>query len=424
LEFLKQARRRPGEPDAETRGVVADIIEDVRVNGDAALSRYNEKFDGSSRKVFRLSDAEIQRALDAVSEDDIADMAFAAKNIRAFAEAQFETAGRTMSFSPAPGVTLEHRAIPVRACCCYVPGGSYPLYSTALMLAIPAKVAGVPRVVACSPPLKGTPDIHPKTVAAMKLAGVDEIYAVGGVHAIAAFAYGTEQIAPVDLIAGPGNSYVSEAKRQCYGRVGIDFVAGPSEVLIIADRTADADIVAADILAQSEHDRLASGILVTTSRTLGESVISSVERQLASLGSADIARASWENFGEVILAGSMSEAVDMANERAPEHLEVQTEDCDAVAKKLYNYGSLFLGNFSAEVFGDYASGTNHTLPTMGAARYTGGVWAGTFLKICTSQKIDAAAMASMAPTVGRMALGEGLEAHARASALRMEKWGK
>jgi histidinol dehydrogenase len=423
LEFLKRARRRPSESIAELRGVVADIIGDVRAEGDAALFRYNEKFDGAARRALRLSRAEIERALRAVSEDEIGDMKRAAKNIRDFAQAQFDEACRPLSFSPAPGVTLGHRAIPVRACCCYVPGGNYPLYSTALMLAVPAKVAGVPRVAACSPPVKGTSEIHPKTVAAMELAGVDEIYAVGGAQAIAAFSYGTAQIAPVDLIAGPGNAYVSEAKRQCYGQVGIDFVAGPSEVLIIADRTADPDVVAADILAQSEHDRLASGILVTTSRDLGESVISSVERQLSSLETAEVARASWEDFGEVIIAASMEEAADTANERAPEHLEVQTEDCEAVAEKLYNYGSLFLGAFSAEVFGDYASGTNHTLPTMGAARYAGGVWAGTFLKICTSQKLDRAAMNAMAPLVSRMAAGEGLAAHARAAGLRMEKWG-
>jgi histidinol dehydrogenase len=408
---------------AELRTIVADIIEDVRANGDAALSRYGKKFDDAARRAFRLSRAEIESARRAVSGDEIEDMRRAAENIRAFAEAQFEAAGRPLSFSPAPGVTLGHRAIPVRACCCYVPGGNYPLYSTALMLAIPAKAAGVPRVAACSPPIKGSSEIHPKTVAAMELAGVDEIYAVGGAHAIAAFSYGTAQIAPADLIVGPGNAYVSEAKRQCYGQVGIDFVAGPSEVLIIADRTADPDVVAADLLAQSEHDRLASGILVTTSRELGESVMSSVESQLASLGTAGIASSSWEDFGEVIIAGSMDEAVYIANERAPEHLEVQTEDCEAVSEKLYNYGSLFLGGFSAEVFGDYATGTNHTLPTMRASRYAGGVWAGTFLKICTNQRLDRAAMNSMAPLVSRMAAGEGLAAHARAAELRMEKWG-
>jgi histidinol dehydrogenase len=423
LEFLKQARRRSRESIAELRGVVADIIEDIRAGGDAALMRYNEKFDGAAREKFRLSGEEIDNALGVVSSDDIEDLRRAAENIRAFAQAQFDAACGPLSFSPAPGVTLGHRAIPVRACCCYVPGGNYPLYSTALMLAIPAKVAGVPRVAACSPPIKGTSEIHPKTVAAMVLAGVDEIYAVGGAQAIAAFSYGTDQIPPVDLIVGPGNAYVSEAKRQCYGQVGIDFVAGPSEVLIIADQTADPEIVAADILAQSEHDKLASGIVVTTSRVLGESVISAVERQLDVLETAVIAKSSWENFGEVILAASMEEAVVIANERAPEHLEVQAEDCEDVSERLYNYGALFLGAFSAEVFGDYASGTNHTLPTMGAARYTGGIWPGTFLKICTSQRLDRDAMNAMAPLVSRMAAGEGLAAHARAAGLRMGKWG-
>ena len=314
---------------------------------------------------------------------------------------------------------IRDRVIPVTSCGCYVPGGSYPLFSTALMLIIPAKAAGVARVAACAPVVKGTNSIHYKTLAAMDIAGADEIYAVGGAQAIAALAYGTEQIKAVDVIVGPGNQYVAEAKRQCYGQVGIDFFAGPSEVLAIADGSADPRILAADMLAQSEHDPMAKGIVVTTSRPVGEAVLGAVQEQLAGLETADIARASWETYGEVILADSLDEAVDIANDCAPEHLEVIVED-ESILPRLVNFGSLFIGQETGEVFGDYASGTNHTLPTVRAARYTGGVWVGTFLKVCTFQRYQRPAMEEVAPLVSRMARGEGLIAHARAAELRLE----
>ena len=318
---------------------------------------------------------------------------------------------------------LGHRVIPVDSCCCYVPGGGYPLYSTALMLGIPAKTAGVRRVTACSPVIKGTDTIHPKTLVAMDIAGIDEIYAVGGAQAIAAFSYGTDQIEPVNMIVGPGNSFVTEAKRQCYGKVGIDFVAGPSEVLVIADGHADPEVVAADLLAQSEHDREAKGLVVTTDEAFGKAVIAAVERQLPTLDTEEIARSSWNDFGEIVIADSLEEAVDYANEYAPEHLEVNVEESrtDSVVNSLRNYGSLFIGGNTAEVFGDYASGTNHTLPTLGAARYTGGVWVGTFLKTCTYQRMSSTAMMGIAPLVSNLARGEGLIGHARAAEIRMEK---
>jgi histidinol dehydrogenase len=399
---------------------VSEILEDVRVNGDRALLDYNRKFDGCERERLRVSSEEIARARAAVPSDEIGDIRSSAENIRAFAVAQRETIKELPSFSPCPGVTLGHRVIPVRECCCYVPGGGYPLYSTALMLAIPAKAAGVSRVVACSPVVKGTNDIHPKTLLAMELAGVDEIYAIGGAQAIAAFSYGTEQIRPVDLIVGPGNSFVAEAKRQCFGRVGIDFIAGPSEVLIIADGTADPGLVAADLLAQCEHDRVAKGTVVTTDRSLAAEILKELESQLRNLDTAEIAGASWDDYGEIIIAASIDEAVEIANERAPEHLELQTADDEALVEGLFNYGSLFIGKYSAEVFGDYASGTNHTLPTMGAARHTGGIWVGTFLKICTHQTLDKSAMPDMSSLVSRLARGEGLTAHARAAERRGE----
>jgi histidinol dehydrogenase len=327
------------------------------------------------------------------------------------------------SFSPAPGVTLGHRIIPVKACCCYVPGGSYPLYSTALMLAIPAKAAGAERVAACSPTMKGTSKIHPMTLVAMDTAGVDEIYAVGGAQAVAAFAYGTGQIPPVDLIVGPGNRYVTEAKKQCYGQVGIDFPAGPSEVMVIADDSADPDIIAADLLAQCEHDLLAQGIVVTTSEKIGREVMKEVDSMLGSLETASIAGSSWRDYGEIAVVGTIAEAVDIANRRAPEHQEIHTADPESVFADLFNYGSLFIGKYTAEVFGDYASGPNHTLPTLAAAKYTGGVWVGTFLKTCTHQSFTKEAMLSIAPLVTRMAEGEGLAAHAEAARARKRKWG-
>ena len=423
IKELKPSKKRTEEDRSRLMATVGDIIADVRMNGDAALMEYNRRFDGCERTALRISEQEIRDAYDKVSAQEIEDIKKAAANIENFAKAQRATVGALEDFSPSPGIVLGHRVIPVGSCCCYVPGGGYPRYSTALMLGIPAKVAGVERVTACSPVIKGTDCIHPKTLVAMDVAGVDEIYAVGGAQAIAAFSYGTDQIQPVDMIVGPGNSFVTEAKRQCYGKVGIDFVAGPSEVLIIADGNADPEVLAADILAQSEHDKEAKGILVTTDEKLGAAVIDAVEAQLSTLETEPIARSSWNDFGEILIADSLDEAVEYANAYAPEHLEVNVAEADAdrVVSGLKNYGSLFIGGNTAEVFGDYASGPNHTLPTLGAARYTGGVWVGTFLKICTYQSMSRDAMMGIAPLVSNLARGEGLIGHARAAEIRMEK---
>ena len=423
IKELKPSKKRTEEDRSRLMATVGDIIADVRMNGDAALAEYNRRFDGCERTALRISEQEIRDAYGKVSVQEIEDIKKAAANIENFAKAQRATVGALEDFSPSPGIVLGHRVIPVGSCCCYVPGGGYPLYSTALMLGIPAKVAGVERVTACSPVIKGTDCIHPKTLVAMDVAGVDEIYAAGGAQAIAAFSYGTDQIQPVDMIVGPGNSFVTEAKRQCYGKVGIDFVAGPSEVLIIADGNADPEVLAADILAQSEHDKEAKGILVTTDERLGAAVIDAVEAQLSTLETEPIARSSWNDFGEILIADSLDEAVEYANAYAPEHLEVNVAEADAdrVVSGLKNYGSLFIGGNTAEVFGDYASGPNHTLPTLGAARYTGGVWVGTFLKICTYQSMSRDAMMGIAPLVSNLARGEGLIGHARAAEIRMEK---
>lgn len=418
MKIMKKSCQRTEEDRRNLTKTVEEMINDVREKKDAALKEYNLKFDGCTRENLRVSKEEIQVAYTKLTAQEIEDLKAAAANIRAFSKAQKETVRPLENFSPAPGIFLGHRIIPVKSCCCYVPGGNYPLYSTALMLIIPAKTAGVERVAACSPVMKGTNEINPKTLIAMDIAGADEIYAVGGAQSIAAFSYGTEEIRPVDMIVGPGNRFVTEAKRQCYGQVGIDFVAGPSEVLVIADGSGTPEIVAADLLAQSEHDPNAKGILITTEESFGTAVMEAVERELAVLETAEIARKSWEVYGEVILVDSLEEAVCLANEYAPEHLELNVQNPEEVSKQLYNYGSLFMGENTAEVFGDYASGTNHTLPTLRAARYTGGVWVGTFLKTCTYQSMTPEAAAELAPLVYRMAKGEGLMGHARAAEVR------
>ena len=418
MKIIKKAKERTAEDNRQLRDTVTDIIDSVCSRGDQALREYSEKFDGFVRDSFRVSREEIDAAYARMDPADLEDLKAARANIEAFALAQRDSMTEVRDFSPQPGIYLGHRIIPVSSCCCYVPGGRYPLFSTALMLITPAKVAGVKRVVATAPVAHGTGNINYKTLVAMDLAGADEIYALGGAQAIAAFSYGTDQIKPVDVIVGPGNQFVAEAKRQCYGQVGIDFIAGPSEVLAIADEHADPKVLAADLLAQCEHDPNAKGILLTTDRTLAEAVIAAVEKELSWLPTEYIARRSWDEFGEVVVIASMEEAVRTANEYAPEHLEINVADPESILPKLYNYGSLFIGGNTAEVFGDYASGTNHTLPTVKAARYTGGVYVGTFLKTLTHQRMSPEASKDLAPLVNRLAKGEGLMGHAYAAEVR------
>ena len=374
-----------------------------------------------------MSREEIEAAYAEVNEQEIRDIREAASNIRAFAEAQRATIADLPDFCPAEGIHLGHRVIPVSSAGCYVPGGNYPLYSTALMLIIPAKVAGVGRVCACSPVDRETGKVNSRTLVAMDIAGADEIYAMGGAQAIAAFAYGTAGIDPVDVIVGPGNRYVAEAKRQCYGKVGIDFIAGPSEVMVIADGTGDPEVVAADLLAQAEHDVNAKALLVSLDGDFARAVIKAVEAELAELPTADIARRSWDVNGEVLLAKDPEEAIELANRIAPEHLELNVAEPELYfgpggdAPKIRNFGSLFIGQNTAEVFGDYASGTNHTLPTVGAARYTGGLYVGNFLKTCTYQSMTDEASRTLSELTERLAIGEGLYGHARAAAERRKK---
>lgn len=419
MKYIKESLKRDENREEIVVNRVKSIIEEVRKDQDEALRRYNKQFDGNERNTLRISQEEIEKAYGLVEQSLIEDIKKAADNIRAFAKKQKQTMGNLDDFEVVPGVFLGHQIIPIASCCCYVPGGNYPLYSSALMLAIPAKVAGVKRVVACSPTLKGTSSIHPATLVAMDIAGVDEIYAVGGAQAIAAFSYGTGEIKPVDLIVGPGNQYVTEAKRQCYGQVGIDFIAGPSEVMILSEGKGNPRYIAADLLAQSEHDLQAKGILVTTNERLAYKVIEEVEKQLQTLETADTARKAWEANGEVILVNTIEEAYELANSMAPEHLEIHVEDEHTAKECLSNYGSLFIGENAAEVFGDYASGTNHTLPTVKAARYTGGVYVGTYLKTCTYQRLTQEGIRSIGQTTYNMAIGEGLYGHANAAKQRL-----
>ena len=418
MKIIKKAKERTAEDNRHLRDTVTDIIDNVCSRGDQALREYSQRFDGFVRESYRVSREEIEEAYTKMTDEEIADLKEAKGNIEAFAKAQLDSMSEVRDFSPQPGIFLGHRIIPVSSCCCYVPGGRYPLFSTALMLITPAKVAGVGRVVATAPVVHGTGNIHYKTLAAMDLAGADEIYAVGGAQAIAAFAYGTEQIKPVDVIVGPGNQFVAEAKRQCYGQVGIDFIAGPSEVLAIADEAADPQVLAADLLAQCEHDPNAKAFLLATDEKTALDTIAAVEKELATLETADVARQSWEDFGEVVVLSDLAEAVAVCNDYAPEHLEVNIRQPEQIIQQLTNYGSLFIGSNTAEAFGDYASGTNHTLPTVRAARYTGGVWVGTFLKVCTDQRMTREASSAIAPLVNRMARGEGLIAHAIAAEKR------
>ncbi|SCJ38272.1 Sulfopropanediol 3-dehydrogenase [uncultured Eubacterium sp.] len=418
MKIIKKSKERTAEDNRTLRDTVTEIIDNVCARGDEALHEYNQRFDACKRELLRVSREEIEEAYDQMTDQELLDLKEAKANIEGFATAQRGTVTELKNYSPQPGIYLGHRIIPVSSCCCYVPGGGYPLYSTALMLITPAKVAGVTRVAACSPTVSGTSKIHYKTLVAMDLAGADEIYAVGGAQAIAAFSYGTEEIKPVDMIVGPGNRYVTEAKRQCYGQIGIDFVAGPSEVLVIADDKADSKTIAADLLAQAEHDPNAKGILVTTDEDFAKKVMEDVEEELKTLSTAGIAKKSWDDYGEILVATSLEEAVAISNDYAPEHLEVNIENPDDIIERLYNYGSLFIGGNTAEVFGDYASGTNHTLPTVRASRYTGGVWVGTFLKTCTHQSMSMEASKAISPLVARMAYGEGLEGHAKAAEAR------
>jgi sulfopropanediol 3-dehydrogenase len=397
---------------------VSRILADVAERGDAAVREWSAQFDRWQRESFRLTDDEIRRAVDSVPPTVLDDLRFAQEQVRGFAEAQRKTLG-DLEIETLPGVTLGHRVIPIASAGSYVPGGRYAIIASAHMSIVTAKVAGVGRVAACTPPLGG--ELPAATIAAMHLAGADELYSLGGVQAIAALALGTETIAPVDFIAGPGNAYVVEAKRQLFGRVGIDLLAGPTEIVVVADEAADAELVAADLLAQAEHGPTSPAVLVTTSPQLARDVKREVARQLQSLPTADIAAVAWRDQGDIRVVADQEEAMHVVDELAFEHVEVHTCDPDWFLARLRNYGSLFLGETTTVAYGDKTIGTNHILPTGRAARYTGGLWVGKYLKTVTYQRVTPEASAGIAEISARLSRVEGFEAHARSCDLRAER---
>ncbi len=416
IKELKAARAVKMEDVEDLRRRVKEILDRVREDGDAALTYYSKTFDGYEGPI-RIGEAEIETAKKELPADIIEGLDFGIERVTAFAQAQ-RSHVTEFEQEMIPGVIMGHRLVPVDSCAAYVPAGRYPCLTSAVMSLAPAKVAGVRRVVACSSPGKEK-RINPAILYTMAAIGADEIYCLGGAQAIAAMAYGTETIQPVDLIVGPGNQYVTEAKRQVYGTVGIDFLAGPSECMVIADETARADYIAADLLAQCEHDPQARGALVTTSEDLANRVLYEIERQLNDLKTEEVTRRSWEDKGIVAVVASLEEAVAYANNYAPEHLEVHTEDPRQLLSKLTSYGSLFLGEAAAEVFADKVAGTNHILPTLRGARHTGGLWVGHFMKVITHQWVDERGVKVLAPYSVRQAEFETMDAHRRAALIRL-----
>ena len=413
---IKRAKPVAEEDVKALRQQVESIIERVRRDGDAALAHYSRTFDGYEGPI-RIGEAEIEAARRELPAEIIEGLDFAIGRVTGFARAQ-RAQIQEFEQEMIPGVHMGHRLVPVDSCAAYVPAGRYPCLTSAVMSLVPAKVAGVKRVVACSSPGREK-RINPAILYTMAAIGADEIHCLGGAQAIAAMAFGTETIRPVDLIVGPGNQFVMEAKRQVFGVVGIDFLAGPSECMVIADDSARADYIAADLLAQCEHDPQARGALVTTSEDLARRVIQEIERQLRDLKTEEVARRSWEDKGVVAVVESLEDAAAFANDYAPEHLEVHTRDPKALLPLLTSYGSLFLGEAAAEVFADKVAGTNHILPTLRGARYTGGLWVGHFLKVITHQWVDEGGVRVLAPYSVRQAEFETMDAHRRAALIRL-----
>lgn len=410
---IKQPTRDAVSDTAPVEKTVKDIIANVRERGDTAVREYSLQFDKAELGHFEVTEDEKRKALAELDQQTREDTEFAIANVRKFAEAQLSTI-LPLEIETLPGVHLGHRVIPIEVVGCYVPGGRYPLLSAPVMTIVPAKVAGCDQVIACLPP-----NAHPAMIAGCHLAGADRIFRVGGAQAIAAMAYGTETIPAVDKIVGPGNAFVNEAKRQVFGQVGIDQLAGPSEIFIVADETGKAGMIATDLLAQAEHDVRTRVGLVTTDRKLAEAVIVEVERQLLDLPTANVAGIAWKNYGEITVADDEATMLAYSDYIAMEHLQVHTRDPQATAKKLRNYGSIFIGELASVVYSDKCSGTNHTLPTMAAGRYTGGLWVGSYVKVATHQWLEERGVAAVAPAAVRQSATEQLEGHRRAAALRL-----
>jgi sulfopropanediol 3-dehydrogenase len=421
--YLKRGRdvEAVAAADAKVRATVESILGDIAARGDAAVRELSVKFDNWDRDDYRLTDQEIQDCLSQLSQRDLDDIRFAQEQVRKFAEHQ-KAALRDLEVETLPGVVLGHKNIPVNSVGCYVPGGKYPLLASAHMSVITARVAGVPRVITCAPPYQGKP-AH-AIVAAQHLAGADVIYCLGGIQAVGAMGLGTQSIEAVDMIVGPGNAYVAEAKRQLFGRVGIDLFAGPTETLVIADETVDGEICATDLLGQAEHGPTTPAVLLTNSEKLARETMAEVERLLTILPTAETASKSWADYGEVIVCDSYEEMVSEADRIASEHVQVMTQDPDYFLQHMTNYGALFLGPRTNVSYGDKVIGTNHTLPTNRAARYTGGLWVGKFMKTCTYQRVltdEASAM--VGEYCSRLCMLEGFAGHAEQANIRVRRYG-
>lgn len=409
------------EADRQVRATVEAILGDIEKRGDAAIRELSQKFDKWDRTDFRLSQAEIDACMAELTDQDLIDIEFAQTQVRNFAQAQRATM-QDLEIETLPGVILGHKHVPINAVGCYVPGGKYPLLASAHMSVITAKVAGCERVITCAPPFNGRP--APAVVAAQAMAGADEIYVLGGIQAIGAMAIGTESIAPIDMLVGPGNAFVAEAKRQLFGRVGIDLFAGPTETLVIADETVDGEICATDLLGQAEHGPTTPAILLTNSEKLARDTMAEIERLLEILPTGKIARKSWNDFGEIIVCDSYEEMLAEADRIASEHVQVMTDHDMWFRDNITNYGALFLGARTNVAYGDKVIGTNHTLPTMKAARYTGGLWVGKFMKTCTWQTVTTDAASAMIGEYGsRLSMLEGFVGHAEQANVRVRRYG-
>lgn len=420
-DYVKKAPERPAADIAAVENTVRDMLGRVRDEGDAAVRHYAKTLDKCEQKAFRVSGDEIRAVTASLPETFKEDFALGLRNVQEFARRQRDSMSE-FTTEIAPGVQLGQKLIPIERVGCYIPGGKYPLISAAAMSVGTAKVAGVDHIVGCAPPRPGTEAMYPHTLYALSAAGADEIYCIGGVQAMAAMAYGRVGMRPVDMITGPGNAYVAEAKRQLFGLVGIDLPAGPTEICILADERADPALVATDLLGQAEHGPDSPAWLVTTSKRLALAVRNEIERQLAILPTRDLAERAWRDHGEIVVAGSREEAVTLVDAYAPEHLEIQTTEDDWYLVQLRNFGSAFVGEEATVAYGDKGVGTNHTLPTGRAARYTGGLWVGKFIKTVTWQRLTRQASHDLAGPMGRICIAEGMLAHALTCDARSDRY--
>lgn len=423
IKYLKQGKQAEEKAidNQKVKEVVENIISDIERRGDEAVSQYSGQFDKWTPESFRLSREEIDACYEQLTEQEISDIKWAQEQVRNFATIQRESM-KDVEVETLPGVVLGHKNIPVDSVGCYVPGGKYPLVASAHMSIVTAKVAGVKRVIAATPPFQGKP--APAVIVAMDLAGADEIYTFGGVQAIAAMAVGTDTIEPVSMIVGPGNAFVAEAKRQLFGRIGIDLFAGPTETLVIADDSVDGELCAADLLGQAEHGLNSPAVLLTNSEQLGKDTMAEVERQLTILPTADVASVAWRDYGEVIVCDTYDEMLEVANDLAFEHVQIMTKDVPYFQKNMRNFGALFLGPETNVSYGDKCIGTNHTLPTKGAGRYTGGLWVGKFLKTCTYQRVTEEASVMVGEYCSRLCAIEGFAGHKEQADIRLRRYGK